>query len=133
MSRVIRKIISTPLAVPPLGPYSQAVQANNTLYLAGQIGMTTDMVLVEGIEGQTRLALENMGHILKAAGASFNNVVKVTVLLSDMSNFQTMNSVYAEFFTKNFPARAAYQVSVLPKNALIEIEAVAEVGEIVDA
>ncbi|KAK2722529.1 hypothetical protein QYM36_002913 [Artemia franciscana] len=88
--------------------------------------------LVEGVAAQAKKALENMGHILEAAGASYKNVVKTTVLLADMKDFGTVNDVYRTFFTENFPARAAYQVAALPRGGLVEIEAVAVIGNIID-
>ncbi|CAG7824760.1 unnamed protein product [Allacma fusca] len=133
MASIIRRIIRSPQVVAPLAPYSQGVVVNNVLYLSGQIGMNLEQEVLEGIENQTRQALTNIGHVLTAAGATYNNVVKVTVLLDDIKNFDVMNKVYSEFFTQNLPARAAYQVAKLPKNALIEIEAVAVVGEITES
>ena len=85
-----------------------------------------------GVKSEARQALKNMGEVLKAAGGTFNNVVKCTVLLQHMSDFNEVNDVYKEFFTENEPARAAYQVAALPRGALIEIEAVAVIGNIQD-
>jgi len=133
MATVQRKIITTDKAPVPTVPLSQAVQMNNILYVSGQLGMLPNGDLVEGFEAQTRLALENIGHILKAAGASFKNVQKLTVLLQDIAQFPQMNKIYAEFFTQPYPARTAYQVAQLPKaGGLIEIEAIAVLGEVVD-
>ncbi|ODM92038.1 RutC family protein C23G10.2 [Orchesella cincta] len=133
MTTIQRKIITTDKAPIPTVPLSQAVQMNNILYISGQLGMNPDGSLVDGFEAQTRLALENIGHILKAAGASFKNVQKMTVLLQDISQFPQMNKIYAEFFTQPYPARTAYQVAQLPKaGGLIEIEAIAVLGEVVD-
>merc|ERR1711942_304323 len=109
-----RVIISTKKAPDAIGPYNQAVQVNNTLYISGQIGFN----------------LTNMGHILEAANCNFNNVVKTTVLLADINDFAAVNEVYTKFFTENFPARAAYQAAALPRGAMVEIEAVAVVGDI---
>jgi len=133
MASIIRKIISSAKAPAPIGPYNQGILVDKTLYLSGQIGMDKNGTVATGIEAQTRLALENLGHVLNASGASYNNVVKTTVLLADMNTFATVNAIYAEYFKGVFPARAAYQVSVLPKNALIEIEAIAVVGEITES
>ncbi|CAL8145850.1 unnamed protein product [Orchesella dallaii] len=133
MATIQRKIITTDKAPIPTVPLSQAVQMNNILYVSGQLGMLPNGDLVEGFEAQTRLALENIGHILKAAGASFKNVQKLTVLLQDITQFPQMNKIYAEFFTQPYPARTAYQVAQLPKaGGLIEIEAIAVLGDVVD-
>merc|ERR1712098_874655 len=107
---------------------------DRTLYVSGQIGFDpTSMLIVQGgVEAEARQALTNMGHILEAANCTFNNVVKTTVLLADMNDFNKVNDVYKTFFTDNYPARAAYQVAALPRGALVEIEAVAMVGQIND-
>jgi len=133
-SSVFRRIIQTALAPKAIGPYSQAVLVNGTLYVSGQLGMDpeTGNLVSGGVEEQCRQALQNMGAILKAAGADYNNVVKTTVLLADMNHFVQVNNVYKEFFKDKFPARAAYQVAALPKNALVEIEAIAVTGDITD-
>lgn len=90
--------------------------------------------LVEGgVQAQTRQALVNMGEILKAAECGYENVVKTTVLLADMNDFTNVNDVYKQFFSTNFPARAAYQVAALPRGGLVEIEAVAVLGPLTDA
>jgi len=120
----MKKII-TEKAPSPIGPYSQAkMDSAGVLYISGQLGMDSNGELAKGIIAQTTLALENMGAILNAAGYEFSNVVKTTVLLSDMNTFEAMNSVYSLFFSDSEPARATYEVSRLPKNALVEIEAV---------
>ncbi|KAK2722530.1 2-iminobutanoate/2-iminopropanoate deaminase-like [Artemia franciscana] len=130
---VVRKIVHSNLAPAAIGPYSQAVLVDKTLYVSGQLGMdSVSGNLVEGVAAQAKKALENMGHILEAAGASYKNVVKTTVLLADMKDFGTVNDVYRTFFTENFPARAAYQVAALPRGGLVEIEAVAVIGNIID-
>ncbi len=132
---VRRVIVSTAKAPCAIGPYSQAVIADKTLYVSGQIGMTADKgeLVSGGVQAQAKKALENMGEILKAAGASFNSVVKTTVLLADMKDFAAVNEVYGKVFDgPSKPARAAYQAAGLPKGALVEIEAVAVLGDIVD-
>jgi len=133
-SKVTRELINTDKAPKAVGPYSQAVRANDTLYVSGSLGLIpeTGEMIAGGVEAECRQSLTNMGHVLEAAGATFNNVVKVTVLLADINDFVAMNNVYKEFFTKNYPARAAYQVAHLPKNARVEIEAIAVLGEIVE-
>merc|ERR1712212_357497 len=127
-----RVIISTKKAPDAIGPYNQAVQVNNTLYISGQIGFnpTTMDIVSGGVVAEAKQALTNMGHILEAANCNFNNVVKTTVLLADVNDFAAVNEVYTKFFTANYPARAAYQAAALPRGARVEIEAVAVVGDI---
>ena len=122
----MKKIIATPLAPKAVGPYSQAVELNGTLYVSGQLPADPETgALAEGIEAQTRRSLDNIGAILKEAGLSFADVVKTTVLLDDIANFAAMNAVYAEYFPGDKPARVCYQISALPKGAMVEIDAVA--------
>ncbi len=123
----MKKIISTPNAPKAIGPYSQAVEANGTLYVSGQIPInpTTSTVVDGGILEQTEQVLKNIGAILNEAGYDYSNVVKCTCLLSDMNNFAAMNEVYGRFFNENPPARAAYGVVKLPLGVLIEIECIA--------
>jgi 2-iminobutanoate/2-iminopropanoate deaminase len=111
----------------PIGPYSQAVRANNFLYVSGQVALdpkTGEMVAGE-IRQQTERVLENVKGIVEAAGSNLNHVVKTTVFLKDMSDFATMNEVYSRYFTAAPPARSTVQVSRLPKDALVEIEVIA--------
>ncbi|KAK7078286.1 hypothetical protein SK128_023941 [Halocaridina rubra] len=130
-SKVVRRVIATPNAPAAIGPYSQAVQAGNTLYVSGQLGMDPKtMTLTGDVVEQTKTALTNMGHILEAAGCTFKHVVKTTVLLADINDFNKVNEVYSKFFSEAVPARAAYQVANLPKGGSVEIEAIAIVGEI---
>ena len=119
--------IHTPNAPAAIGPYSQAVQAGNTLYVSGQIPIdpTTGAFAGDDITAQTRQSLTNVRNILEAAGFTLADVVKTTVLLADIADFATMNAVYAEFFTSDCPARACFAVKDLPKGALVEIEAIA--------
>ena len=119
--------ISTPNAPAAIGPYSQGIQAGSTLFVSGQLPIdpATGAFAGEDIASQTRQSLTNIKNILAAAGASMNDVVKTTVMLKNIGDFAAMNAVYAEFFTEPFPARAAYQVAVLPKDALVEIECIA--------
>ncbi|KAF4100314.1 2-iminobutanoate/2-iminopropanoate deaminase isoform X1 [Onychostoma macrolepis] len=134
MSAVIRKIIHTTAAPAAIGPYSQAVLVDRTMYISGQIGMDVGGQLVTGgVQAQAKQALINMGEILKAAGCGYENVVKTTVLLADINDFNNVNDVYKQFFKSNFPARAAYQVAALPRGGLVEIEAIAVLGPITDA
>ncbi len=119
--------IHTDLAPAAIGPYSQAIQAGNTVYVSGQLPIdpATGAFAGNDIASQTRQSLTNMKNILAAAGTDMSSVVKTTVLLADIADFAAMNAVYAEFFTAPYPARAAFQVACLPKNALVEIECVA--------
>ena len=119
--------IHTPNAPAAIGPYSQAVQAGNMLFVSGQIPIdpATGVFAGEDIAIQTRQSLTNVSNILAAAGYTLNDVVKTTVLLADIADFATMNAVYAEFFTENKPARACFAVKDLPRGALVEIEAIA--------
>ena len=123
----MKKIIATPNAPQAIGPYSQAVEVNGTLYISGQVPLDPEtMKVVEGgIKEQTRQVMKNIGAILEVAGYSFSDVVKSTCLLSDMANFKAMNEVYGGFYEKDPPARAAFAVKELPLGVLIEIETVA--------
>jgi len=123
----MNKVINAPEAPAAIGPYSQAILAGNTLYISGQIPIDRETGAFPGedIRLQTRQSLRNIGYILKEAGLDFADVVKTTVLLRDIADFAAMNEVYAEFFHEPYPARAAFQVAALPKNAMVEIEAVA--------
>lgn len=113
-----------------IGPYSQAVQAGGSIYVSGQlpINPATGEFAGADIRAQARQSLENIKAILAAAGTDMAHVVKTTVLLQDMADFVAMNEVYAEYFSEPYPARAAFQVAKLPKDALVEIEAVAVTG-----
>ena len=119
--------INTPNAPAAIGPYSQAIQAGNTIYVSGQLPIdpATGAFAGDEIKAQTRQSLTNMKNILIEAGTDMSAVVKTTVLLANIADFAAMNEVYAEFFTAPYPARAAFQVACLPKNALVEIECVA--------
>lgn len=119
-------IISTDKAPAAIGPYSQAVMVGNMLYASGQIPLDADGRLVEGgIEEQTHQVLRNMGAVLEAAGGSYRNVVKTTLFIKDMSQFATINEIYASYFGDHKPARSTVEVARLPKDALIEIEMIA--------
>ena len=120
------KQIASPKAPAAIGPYSQAIEANGFVYVSGQLPInpeTGDMPA--DIKSQTRQSLQNAQAILREAGLELSNVVKTTVLLSDIQNFGPMNEVYAELFTAPFPARSAFAVRDLPKGALVEIEVIA--------
>ena len=122
--------IQTQNAPAAIGPYSQAVQAGGSIYVSGQlpINPATGEFAGADVRAQARQSLENIKAILAAAGADMAHVVKTTVLLQDMAVFAAMNEVYAEYFSEPYPARAAFQVAKLPKDALVEIEAVAVTG-----
>ncbi len=127
-----KKIVSTDKAPKAIGPYSQAILAENLVYTAGQVGLDpVTMELVEGgIEAQTRQVLTNLKHVLESADSGLRFVIKTTVFLQDMGDFAKMNAVYAEFFPENPPARSTVQVAALPKGALVEIECVAMLNPI---
>ena len=122
----MKRIIASPAAPAAVGPYSQAIEVDGTLYISGQLpvdGATGTMP--EGVEAQTRQSLTNIGHILREAGYDYTDVVKTTVLLQHIADFAAMNNVYAEFFASEMPARVCFEVAALPKGALVEIDAVA--------
>jgi len=122
----MKKIIATENAPKAVGPYSQAVEVDGTIYVSGQIPVVpSDGSIPDNIADQTRQSLKNIGAILAEAGLAYGNVVKTTVLLDDIANFKAMNEVYAEFFVSDKPARACYQVAALPMGVKVEIEAVA--------
>lgn len=118
--------ISTLKAPAALGPYSQAMMMNNTLFVSGQLGIEADTGnWGEGFEAQANLVFANLKAILEAAGMSFRNVVKVSVFLKDMNDFAALNEIYARNFNAPYPAREAIQVARLPKDGLIEISVIA--------
>lgn len=122
-----REIIRTDNAPAAIGPYSQGIKTDSLIFTAGQIALdpASGKLVEGGIEAQTRQVLTNLKHILEAAGASLETVVKTTVFLADMGEFAALNNVYAEFFGEAMPARSTVQVAALPLGARVEIEAVA--------
>jgi 2-iminobutanoate/2-iminopropanoate deaminase len=120
-------VIATPNAPEAIGPYSQAIQVGNTLYLAGQIAIDpeTNEVVPGTIEEETRLVLNNLRAVVEAAGFSMADVVSTSVFMANLDEFPQMNAVYAEFFSEAPPARATVQVARLPRNVKIEISAIA--------
>lgn len=122
-----KKIIKTSEAPDPIGPYSQAVQAGNTLYISGQVAINPASGNVEanGVEEETHQVMKNLQAILTEAGASFDNIVKTTIFLSDMSLFASVNGVYGSYFSHDFPARETVAVKGLPKNVNVEISMIA--------
>ena len=123
----MKKIINTPNAPAPIGPYSQAVLAKGFLYISGQIAIDPDTqeLILTDIKAETRQVMENIKAILNEAGMDFNNVVKCSIFISDMDNFGQINEVYGSYFTENFPARETVEVAGLPKNVNVEISVIA--------
>ena len=127
----MKKIISTTDAPAAIGPYSQAVRAGSMIFCAGQVPLDpkTGQIVSEDISEQTRRVLDNLTAVLKAEGLSMSNIVKTTVFLADFGDFPKMNEIYATYFTDQPPARSTVGVSTLPKNARVEIEAIAMADE----
>lgn len=122
----MKKVIASPNAPKAVGPYSQAIDLDGTLFVSGQLPVNPLTGKVpDSVEEQTRQSLTNVGSILAEAGLSFDDVVKTTVLLDDIADFSAMNSVYAEFFPDMKPARVCFQVAALPLGVKVEIDAVA--------
>lgn len=122
----MKRIIVTEKAPAAIGPYSQAVELNGTLFVSGQLPVNPETgEMPEGIEAQTRQSLTNVMAILEKAGLGPDNVAKTCVLLQHISDFGAMNAIYAEFFPGDKPARVCYEVAALPKGALVEIDAIA--------
>jgi len=121
--------IQNPLAPAAIGPYSQAIQVDNLLFISGQIPLDpqTNQLVAGDIKIQTHQIFKNIGQILKSANLDYQNIVKFTVFLTDLSHFTKVNEVFQEFLTEPFPARSTVQVTALPKNAQIEIEATASI------
>ena len=127
----MKKIISTSDAPAAIGPYSQAIRAGSTIYCSGQIPLDpkTGQIISGGIDAQTRRVLDNIMALLKAEGLGFGNIVKTTIFLTNLGDFQTVNEVYGSYFKSQPPARSTVQVSALPKGANIEIEVIADAGD----
>lgn len=127
MPKFLKEIITTVKAPKAIGPYSAGVKTEHYIYTAGQLGIIpeTGNLIEGGIEYETRQALTNIQHILEEAGAGMHSIIKTTVFLHDMNEFTRMNTVYAEFFPEDPPARSTVQVAALPKNGAVEIEAIA--------
>lgn len=123
----MKKIVTTSNAPAAIGPYSQATVHNGVVYVSGQLPIdpATGNLSLGVISEQTRLVMSNMKAILKAAGSGMDNILKCTILLTDMADFSQVNEAYAEFFPSDPPARVCYQVTALPKGASIEIECIA--------
>ncbi|KAK9268895.1 hypothetical protein L1049_000660 [Liquidambar formosana] len=123
----IKDAVRTDKAPAALGPYSQAIKANNLLFVSGVLGLIpeTGKFISDSVEDQTEQVLKNMGEILKAGGASYSSVVKTTIMLADLKDFKKVNEIYAKYFPSPAPARSTYQVAALPLDAKIEIECIA--------
>lgn len=123
----MKKVVFSANAPAAIGPYSQAIKTDKTIYVSGQLPVVpaTGAFPSDDIKDQTRQSLENIKTILESEGYSMSDIVKTTVLLADINDFAAMNEVYGTFFSSDFPARAAFQVVAVPKGAKLEIEAVA--------
>jgi 2-iminobutanoate/2-iminopropanoate deaminase len=125
-----KKVIYSAGAPEPIGPYSQAIQAGNMLFVSGQIAIerSSGKLLTQNIEEETALVMTNLSEILKSAGMDFSNVVKTTIFLKDMANFPKVNEIYGKHFQKEPPARETVEVSKLPKDVNVEISCIAVKG-----
>lgn len=122
-----KSVVYSDQAPEPIGPYSQAIQAGNMLFISGQIAIerSSGNIISSDIESETRQVMVNLEKILKAAGFDFSNVVKSSIFLKDMNNFPKVNAIYGEYFTTNPPARETVEVSRLPKDVNVEISCIA--------
>lgn len=122
----MKKVVETKKAPGAIGPYSQGIDIGNLIFFSGQIPLNPETSeMPEGIEAQTKQALENVKGLLESQGLDFSHVVKTTVFLDNMDDFNTVNSIYAQYFVEPYPARSAVEVGRLPKGALIEVEIIA--------
>lgn len=122
----MKKIVNTEKAPAAIGPYSQAIKANGLIFISGQLPVNpADGSIPTDVEAQAKQSLENVVAILASEGLTADDVVKTTVFIKNMNDFATINGVYAQYFTKEFPARACVEVARLPKDALVEVEAIA--------
>jgi len=123
----MKRVIKSANAPAPIGPYSQAVLIENTLYISGQIALdaNTGELETESIQKETKKVMDNLGAVLNEVGADYSNIVKCSIFVSDMNNFAAINDVYAHYFTSDFPARETVEVSRLPKDVNVEISAIA--------
>lgn len=127
--KIKKEVLTSSSAPQAVGPYSLGIRSGDFLFLSGQLGLdpASGDFVEGGVEAQTRQALLNIRNVLQDAGADLSNVVKTSVFLSDINDFPNMNSVYAEFFEINPPARSTMQVGALPKSGLVEIDAIARI------
>lgn len=125
----MKKIINTPNAPAPIGPYNQAVQVGDTVYVSGAIAMDlgSKQLIKTNIKEETKIVMDYIGEVLKAAGLNYNHIVKVNIFLADMNNFVHVNEVYSSYFSGDYPARATIQANRLPKDANVEISVEARV------
>ncbi len=122
-----KEAITSKHAPAALGPYSQAVRAGDTVYLSGQLGLDPESgALVEGVEAQTHQIFKNLRAVAQAAGGELDDIVKLTILLADLSDFTKVNEIMASYFQPPYPARATYQVAAIPRGGRIEIEGIME-------
>jgi len=128
---LVKEVIANEAAPKAVGPYSQAIKTGNFMFLSGQLPLDpqTGNIVGDDIETQTRQSIENIRSILSSTGASLSDVIKTTVLLKDIRHFPQMNQIYQEYFNTDAPARSCFEVSRLPKDALIEIESIAIIQE----
>ncbi len=122
----MKKIIHSDNAPAAIGPYVQAVKSGNMIFTSGQLGIDTEKgCLADDVEAQAHASMKNIGEVLKAAGADYKNIVKTTIFVADLADFQKVNAIYASYFEETYPARSCVQVAALPMGGLVEIEAVA--------
>jgi 2-iminobutanoate/2-iminopropanoate deaminase len=123
----LKTVVNTADAPPPIGPYSQAITAGGLIFVSGQIPLHpfTGELIIDDITVATNLVMENIGSILNAAGADFNDIVKTSIFLTDLQKFGEVNEVYGTYFTDKFPARETIQVAALPKGVSVEISVIA--------
>ncbi len=123
----MKEVINTPKAPAPIGPYSQAIKVGNMLYVSGQIPIdqAQDILINESIEAETKQVMKNLSYILEEAGATFEDVVKCSIFISEMSDFSKVNAIYGKYFTVNPPARETVAVKGLPKGVNVEISCIA--------
>ena len=123
----MKKIIFTDKAPAPIGPYNQAVQVNDTLYVSGNIAVdaVSGNLILDSIENETEMVMRNLGFVLEAAGMNYGDIVKTSIFISDMNDFSKINDVYAKYFENEYPARETVEVSCLPKNVNVEISCIA--------
>ena len=131
----MKKIISTSEAPAAVGPYSQAIRIGNFVYCSGQIPLDpeTGEIVPGDVNAQTRRVMENIAAVLRAEGRNFGNIIKTTIFLTDLGNFQIVNEIYGSYFNNQPPARSTVQVSALPKGAKVEIEVIARANDGVTA
>lgn len=124
---MMKEVILSSTAPEPIGPYSQAIKAGNTLYVSGQIAIdrSTGTMVTESIESETKMVMRNLGEILKSAGMDFSDIVKCSIFLKDMNNFLRVNETYGSYFAEQPPARETVEVSRLPKDVNVEISCIA--------